>query len=154
MPNPAQQIVINFIIERPGRKHALSGWAKELTTSGQDLAAKFAAAPDTDANRQVVNHLIGIERWGTRRLRVFLGAPLDQEEYDGYRPAQELTLSALRAAFTATRAETIDVVSQLIAANVNDTPKVLHNQIGPITARGWMRYLHMHAAWEAKKVTR
>ena len=152
LQNPLRQTIINFIIERPGRKHTVSGWAKELTTSGQELAAKFAAAPDTEFNRRVVSHLTGIEGWGSSRLRVFLGDPLVQDEYDGYRPAKDLDWPAMQAAFTATRQETLAVVTQLAAANPDASRKVLHNQMGPLTAQGWLRYLHMHSTWEAKKL--
>ena len=152
MQNPLRQTIINFIIERPGRKQSISGWAKELTASGQELTAKFAAAPDTEFNRRVVSHLTGIERWGTRRLRVFLGDPLVENEYDGYRPAKDLDWPALQAAFAATRQETLAVVTQLAAAHSDASHKVHHNQMGPLTAQGWLRYLHMHSTWEAKKV--
>ncbi len=152
MPNPFRQTILNLIIERPGRKHTLAGWAEELTASGQALSAAFAAGADTDANRRLVSHITGIERWATRRLRVFLGEPLLQDEYDGYRPAKDLDWPAMQAAFAATRAETVAVVRQLIDAGIDDTPKVSQNQMGPLTARGWMRYLHMHSTWEAKKL--
>ncbi len=152
MTNPFRQTILNLIIERPGRKHSVSGWAKELTTSGQALAERFAAAPDTEVNRKVVSHITGIERWGTSRLRVFLGDPLVQDEYDGYRPARDLDWSAMQTAFAATRQETVDVVNQLAAAHIDATAKVHHNQMGPLTAQGWLRYLHMHSTWEGKKV--
>jgi hypothetical protein len=61
-------------------------------------------------------------------------------------------MAGMAQAFTTTRAETLAVVDQLIAANIDDTPKAPHNQMGPLTARGWMRYLHMHSTWEAKKL--
>jgi len=152
MQNPFRQTILNLIIERPGRKHSVSGWAAELTTSGQALAAKFAAAPDTEFNRRLVSHITGIERWGTSRLRVFLGDPLVEDEYDGYRPAKDLDWPAMQTAFTTTRRESLAVVNQLAAAGTDTSRKVLHNQMGPLTAQGWLRYLHMHSTWEAKKV--
>jgi len=99
MPNPIQQMIVNLILERPGRKHTLAGWAEALAASGQDLSARFAAAPDTEANRRLVSHITGIERWGVSRLGVLLGAPLLQDKYDGYRPAQDLDWPAMQAAF-------------------------------------------------------
>ena len=152
MSNPLRQTIVNLLIERPSRKHTLSGWAEELTRSGQMLTAKFAAAPDTEANRRLVSHITGIERWGTSRLRVFLGAPLVQDEYDGYRPAKDLDWPSVQAAFTATRADTVAVVNRLASAGIDNTAKVLQNQIGPITAQGWLRYLFLHSTWEAKKL--
>ncbi len=58
----------------------------------------------------------------------------------------------MQAAFTTTRQETVDVVTQLAATKTDTDRKVLHNQMGPLTAQGWLRYLHMHSTWEAKKV--
>jgi len=151
MPNPIQQMIVNLILERPGRKHTLAGWAEALAASGQDLSARFAAAPDTEANRRLVSHITGIERWGVSRLGILLGAPLLQDKYDGYRPAQDLDWPAMQAAFAVTRAETVALIGQLAAAGIDDKAQSPHNQIGPLTAQGWLRYLHMHSTWEAKR---
>jgi len=44
--------------------------------------------------------VIGIERWGQRRLRMLLGEPPVSDEYDSYRPGEDLSMPALRDAFT------------------------------------------------------
>ena len=100
----------------------------------------------------MLRHIAGIERWGQSRLRVFVGAPFVRDEYDGYQPGTTLSLDEQRAFFRTTRQETIALAQTLAAAKIADTATVVHNDLGPLTARGWLCYLEMHARFEMKKL--
>jgi hypothetical protein len=100
----------------------------------------------------VLRHLTGIERWGQRRLQILLGAAPIQDDYDGYQPNADLDLAGQLAAFAQTRAATLKLVDQLKEAGVSDTQKADHNDYGQLSARGWLRYLDLHASLESKQI--
>ncbi|MEO8167117.1 MAG: hypothetical protein ABI623_02660, partial [bacterium] len=50
--------------------------------SGAAVAERMARAADTPGNRDVAAHIIGIERWGARRLRTALGDVALADEYE------------------------------------------------------------------------
>ena len=123
-----------------------------MSQSGERVARQLAAAANTPTNREQAVHLIGIERWGQRRLRVLLGEPLVLDEYDGYRPANSKGLPALASAFRTARADTVALVGRLQSAGVAPTATVPHNGMGDLTVRGWLSYLEAHAARESSRV--
>ena len=148
-----QGAAVGVILEWPAAGKSYAQWAATLEQSGRQIDARAAAAKDPVAAQKLLRHISGMERWGQNRLRVFLGAPFVRDEYDGYRPGVNLSLDQQRAAFQETRAETVDLARQLAAAAAGAlaTVKVEHNQFGPLSARGWLRYLDMHANLESKK---
>ncbi|MEO0563070.1 MAG: hypothetical protein AAF125_13260, partial [Chloroflexota bacterium] len=73
-----------------------------------------------------------------------------QDEYDGYRPPQDTPFDALPDTFEATRAETIKLLNALKA--VSDPASVHHNDYGPLTVNGWLKYLDRHANLSAMLV--
>lgn len=125
--------------------------AQTLAHSGKALSQQFEKLSNNDRNRQVLNHIIGIERWGQSRLRVALGEALVRDEYNGYRPARETDWVTLKQQFTETRAATVALVQDLDKAGVVSR-KVWHNRYGEITVKGWLRYLNIHANMESKKM--
>ena len=141
--------------------HLIGQLINELPVQGrsvQDLVGHFQGSKtailehaqkvgDSEYNRRVLSHIIGIERWGQSRLRVFLGEPLVLDEYNAYRPAREATWPVLLQGFADTRDETIRLAQQL-ASDSLAVPTVLHNQFGPLTAKGWLQYLSAHASRE------
>ncbi len=141
----------NRFLARPFNSLNAEELAERLALSGRKLERTLTSAADTPANRRLVSHIVGIERWGQSRLRVALGAPLVRDEYDSYRPPRDADWPALQAAFAATRDETVALTRQL-AAPLTQEVAVLHNQFGPLRLRAWLRYLDMHASWEAKKL--
>jgi hypothetical protein len=141
----------DIFVERPGRTKTLDQWAATLEKSGAAIDRRAAATKDPARAQVVLRHCTGIERWGQRRLRVLLGAPLVRDEYDNYRPGTDLSLDGQRSAFGETRQETIELVRALQEARVAESATVLHNEFGPLTARGWLQYLNMHANLECKK---
>ncbi len=149
--DPIKKIAADFILERPVRGKSFAQLADKLALSGQILEDRIRRARDTERNRQILSHIIGIERWGQSRLRVFLGEPLALDEYDGYRPPQDAGWDELGQAFQATRRQTLALIQELASRDPGATTRVPHNQFGPLTARGWIRYLDFHANAESKK---
>lgn len=147
----AWRLVGHVALERPGKRKDYEEWAQALQVSGQKIQSKLAMLPASAENRRILRHIIGIERWGQSRLRVLLGYPLVIDEYDGYRPPRDMPWEELRDEFAATRGETIDLARRLAWSPVTfDT--VPHNDVGPLTARGWLAYLDGHAKRESRKL--
>ena len=142
---------INLFFERLVRGQSLDQIADSMIASGQQLEVLFGATDDSDYNRRMISHIVGMERWGQRRLRAALGEPLVIDEYNGYRPPREATLPELQADFVATRPDTVALARDLGAAAVGAV-KLPHNQWGNLSVRGWLSYLDFHASSEAKKL--
>ncbi len=139
-------------VERPGRGKSLAEWRAALENNGGAIDQRAAAAKDPEQASKVLRHISGIERWGQRRLQVCLGAPPTRDEDDEHRPGTSLTLAEQRECFRQTRAATVALVTQVEAANIGDEARSLHNDFGPLSVRGWLRYLDMHASLESKKI--
>lgn len=140
-----------LMIDRPARKIALSDYPARLEKAGNALEQRIAGAPDTAANRAQLRHIIGIERWGQRRLRSFLGKPVEMDEYDSYQPNTEQRFAALRADFATTRKETVELARRLGETAVS-RETVPHNDFGDLTAKSWLYYLRAHASLESKRI--
>lgn len=140
----------SLYFERPARKLTVAEHIARLRRTGEKLAAILAAAPDTPAHREKLRHVIGIERWGQRRLRVFLGEPFVADGHQPYKPPADAGWDALRAELAAARAETVALAERL--ASPEPATKVAHNQFGDFSVRGWLRYLNGHAWVELRKM--
>ncbi len=152
MANPVLPVMRSLLIERPARKQSYAQLARALEADAEPLIARFVAATDTPENRHQLRHIIGLERWGQRRLRTALGEPPVSDEMDDYMPERGLSLADLCAAFAATRRETVVLARQLEARGIDGAQQVAHNQFGPLTLRGWLRYLNLHARLEGRRV--
>jgi hypothetical protein len=150
--NWIRSAVTGLLVERPGQKLTLDQHAAQLEKSGDDLAQQFRAAADTADNREKLCHIIGIERWGQRRLQIFLGEQDIQDEYDYYRPCDDLNRDALVEEFLAARQETIVLVRELAQADFDPKMTIPHNQFGRLTVYGWLHYLYNHAKVEGQRV--
>ena len=145
-------VLREFLVERPARKASINELADKLSVSGQALSIRFGGIANRDANREALRHIIGLERWGQRRLRVFLGEPFVRDEHDGYRPSENFSWNDLREDFNQARAETVTLAEQLKQKNVTHTATVLHNDFGSLTAKGWLKYLLDHATRESLRI--
>lgn len=144
--------VLSFLfLEWPVRRKTAHQMAETLARSGAALQHRFVKMADSTRNRQVLNHIIGIERWGQNRMRVALGEALVRDEYNGYRPARETDWATLQQQFTETRTQTVALAHDLDKAGVT-TRKILHNRYGEISVMGWLRYLNIHANMESQKM--
>lgn len=131
---------------------SLDDLIQSAQAGGQSIASHLQGKPDTDQNRRQMRHVIGIERWGQRRLQTILGKPSVQDEYDNYQPDEQLSLAALRNEFIATRTQTLETVAAIQQKGVADSATANHNDMGDISVKLWVRYLTMHANFESKRV--
>ena len=136
--------------EKPSSKKTLPEWSAMLEESGRTIDGRASRTKKDERAQKTLRHISGIERWGQSRLRVLLGEPFVLDEYDGYCSGTDLTLEQQQEFFRETRQETVSIVQQLIDKDVPVTQRVDHNDFGPFTARGWLRYLHNHANIESK----
>jgi hypothetical protein len=144
--------VANLIIERPAKTKTFDQLIAALEQSGVEIEQRAAAAADPAGAGATLRHITGIERWGQHRLRMFLGAPYQRDEYDSYQPGAGLELKGQIAAFHETRAETVELARKLADAHVPPSATVAHNDFGPLTARGWLAYLTSHASRESTRM--
>jgi hypothetical protein len=138
------------LLERPARGKTPAQFRVDLEKSAPKIVQRMAKAPQTPRNHSVITHIIGIEKWCQRRIRVALGEPFVDEEYNVYRPLRETTWADLIPLFEATRKETIMLVNQLTPVMLKE--RVFHNGYGNITIGGWLRYVDMHSALESRKL--
>ncbi len=124
----------------------------ELASSGDKIRVALDTRPDNDHNRRILSHLIGIERWGRRRILVALGEPLIDDEYNGYRPRPDRSWEELKETFVQTRRDTVNVAHQL--AQANPEIRIPHNQFGELSLLDWLAYLRLHADIELQKMRR
>lgn len=145
----AREFFGGLILRRPARKRSIAQHLSALAKAGDKLQARTARAAATDVNRATLRHIIGIERWGQRRLGTILGQLPTDDEYDAYQPAATLDWPTLRAAMAATRQETIALGRQIEAHRIDETVTARHNSLGALTAREWLRYLAINAYAES-----
>lgn len=141
------QLLGRLLIERPAQRHSITELASQLEATGDILANRIESLRETPIARRQLRHIIGIERWGQRRLQVAQGAAATDDEYDGYQPAQSLDWNSLRDSFRTTREETVRLARDL-AERTDDDVQVRHNSLGPLSIQGWLLYLKSHAARE------
>lgn len=152
MHEKVQQFVVERLIEGRSAKLTLEELASTLQKSGEQIELKIAKARGTPANRAIVSHIVGIERWGQNRLLVLAGQPFAGDEHNGYAPSPALPWDALRESFARTRRGTVALVNILKLADVGLAGTVAHNELGELSLRGWLRYLNDHALIEGRKL--
>lgn len=143
--------VAAVIIELPARWAGVDRLIRRLEKGGRAIEKRLTSAGNRPSNAAMLAHIIGIERWGQRRIRVALGEPLPADEYDAYRPA-ETDLAALRVVFQNTRQETVSLCKSIRMAGVDPETRILHNQLGEISLMGWLFYLSAHAGIESLRI--
>lgn len=143
--------IVNLLLVRPGRKRSYTEWAQKLGQDGETILQRLAPKQTPKASA-TVRHMIGIERWGQRRLRVALGEPVIHDEYDGYQPEAAADWATLLETFRTTRQETVRLTQQLATSPGSDQVLVPHNQFGPLPVRAWLRYLDTHANFESRRI--
>ncbi|MBW4439557.1 MAG: DinB family protein [Pleurocapsa minor GSE-CHR-MK-17-07R] len=135
-----------FMFERPNKGQSADALADMLERAGESTLKRIAEAPETAASERLIAHVVGIERWSLSRMRVAQGAPLLEDEYDGYRPDHTVAQPELIALFDAVRRESVALVRSLSPEELAVT--VPHNAYGPLTLRGWIGYIRGHASAE------
>lgn len=142
-------VIANGVLDFPARQQNPSQLLKALEDTQVQLARKFRDLPDTPENRKQLGHIIAIERWGTHRLKVFNGQDFQMDSSHEYYPADDASWEDLMNQFAEVRKETLREGQEALA-NGKDQ-KVEHNQLGALTAAGWLKYLNYHAYLEATK---
>jgi hypothetical protein len=137
--------------ERFGNRMSYADAVSQLEDSGQRISAAMRTAAATPHNVSVARHIIGIERWSLVRMREYVGAMPFTEEYDHYQPDAHLGLTAIADEMDIVRAEVIALTKQLMHHDPGNTT-VNHNDLGPLSARGWLYYVLLHANFESKKL--
>jgi hypothetical protein len=143
-------VVVNLMIERPATRQGFANLIVALEKTGQTLTTRFSTLADTQKNRDTLRHIIAIEKWGQRRLGVALGEAFVQDENHAYKPAEQSSWEELKSLFDITRLETLELAKTLSSVNLSQT--VPHNQWGPLSVLGWLRYLTTHASLEGKRL--
>lgn len=148
-----KDFLVAQVFERPAARASYTELGQALERGGNFLAGRAARAADTEANRATLAHIIGIERWGQNRLRVALGQrDFVRDENHPYRPPQGASLRELQDLLSQTRAQTVDLARQLHDAPPPEGTTVEHNGLGPLTPKGWLRYLSQHADLESRRL--
>ena len=141
-----------WFFERPARKRSFDELAEELNRSSAQILERLAGFSPRPEDHERLRHIIGIERWSQRRLRVFLGEPFMLDGHHSYKPEENLDWPALLDAFKETRAQTLGMIDALSKPGAHSVAAVAHNEFGDFTAKGWLKYIEGHAASEAKRI--
>jgi hypothetical protein len=144
--------IIHAFNERGAARLSLIEIKGKLAQSEVVITERILKAADTPKNRNLASHLIGIERWAQKRLRVALGELLVIEEYDAYRPGTALAMEELSKTFQSTRQATLNLVDELEQAKVDVTTLIPHNELGTLTVKGWLFYLVSHGLRESQGI--
>lgn len=145
------QVIAKIFIERPARRMGIDNLITRLEKSGQKLEKRLAGVSGRQKNQEIIVHVIGIERWGLRRMHAALGEPVTDEEYHAYCPAERKwpqLLDSLRA----TRQATVAMGKTIRMARVDANTRIYHNQFGEISLLGWLYYLDIHARLESMRI--
>jgi hypothetical protein len=146
------KLVAPLFIENPAQKQSFAQLTLKLEQSQTLIADRITAASsqNLEKHRATIRHIIGIERWGTERLKVALGKPFKRDGQKDYHPNPNSDFSALLEDFNSTRLETLRVAKLVEQQNPN--AKVEHNGFGELSMKGWLEYLNVHAAIESRKL--
>jgi hypothetical protein len=146
-------VFLRIFSEQRAKHMSWGDLIQRLEHSAEIVLPRFDKATNNSRPLEAAKHVIGIERWAQRRLRIALGEPPVTDEYDAYRPDDLNDIKALRDAFATMRAETIAILQQLREADVSLDTTTPHNELGLLTIRGWVLYLTDHA-WRETLVLR
>jgi hypothetical protein len=150
--NVVQNLIVNLMLERPVQSKTISDLADDLERSGYTVGQRIGLGKTDQAATDKALHIIGIERWGQQRLRVALGEAFELDGHQTYKPSPDLSMLELQKTFQETRTQTIALARELERVNVGSDQRVLHNNLGPLTVRGWLRYLGVHANLESLRL--
>ena len=149
---------VQLLIELPAKRRTFEEMAQKLVVSGQRLEMRLAKAEGTPEQKRTLRHIVGIERWGQRRLWLAVrygGESADDafsDAHHAHKPADAATWDELIAEFRATRQETVNLARYLAETNIDQRTRVPHNDLGPLSLRGWLRYLRTHASLEGRRI--
>lgn len=144
--------IAHFFIEQRAGKTTLESLSHKMEESAVIVAQKLNSAADTPTNREIANHIIGMERWGQRRLDTLFSNEKLSDEYDNYKPGLQYSMSDLHKEFQAARALTMARLLKISQNPELERRLIPHNMLGPLSVKGWFYYLDTHASREAHKI--
>jgi hypothetical protein len=137
-------ILLRTFSEQRAKNMSWDDLTRRLERSAEIVLPRFDTARNIPRHIEAAKHVIGIERWAQRRLRIALGEPATMDEYDSYRPESLNDIKALRDEFASTRRDTLTILRHLHDAGVSLDKTTPHNELGQLTIRGWVLYLTDH----------
>jgi hypothetical protein len=135
-------------VRRRARGKTLDQLADQLAASSDVLLPRILAARDTPANREAINHWVGIERWSLARVRRWRDPPTELEPYHAYRLPEGASLEDLQEAFARARQESIALAREMARTGADPAAVVPHNDLGPLTVTEWFEYIDDHTRRE------
>ncbi|MFC6618361.1 hypothetical protein [Deinococcus radiophilus] len=81
-----------------------------------------------------------------------LHRPWVMDEHHDYKPPKDKSLSELAEILAEQRRRTAALAHTLHENPPRLNEKVPHNGLGPLSVRGWLRYLQYHADVESRKL--
>ncbi|ADV66356.1 hypothetical protein [Deinococcus maricopensis] len=148
-----KEFAVQQLVEGPASNLTYAQLGANLERGWLALSARLERTADTPDARATVRHIIGIERWGQARLRVALGqAAFVRDEHHVYKPPKDASLQELRETMSQTRSGTVALARALQANPPEAGTSVEHNGLGPLTPKGWLRYLNGHADLESRRL--
>lgn len=140
---------VPLFVEAPANRRSFADLRDALARTAKPIEERFGKAKTPQATK-TIRHIIGMERWGQRRLRVALGEPLVMDGHHAYKPQPGLDTGALIEEFRSTRQQTLELIQKLESTPYRQ--KIPHNALGPLSLKGWLFYLNIHADWESRKL--
>lgn len=147
-----QRLIVQLFVERSEREKTLDDIAASLQESSHEISLCLSGLDSNLENCERLAHMIAIERWGQARIRVALGETFLPDEADAYLPSPESSWQELVTAFIAARQATLALIQEVQAVRLPDDFKIHHNQFGPLSVKGWLRYLDEHAVAESTRL--
>jgi hypothetical protein len=148
--------IIHFVggifFERPVRGMSAEALRAKLSASQSTFLAALRDKSDSAANKELLAHIIGIERWAQARIKQAHTGVIITEEYDGYRPAPDTSYVDLVHIADTTRTDSIALLQAVTAANIALTTPIEHPQFGTLSLAAWFQYILSHSMIEAKKL--
>jgi hypothetical protein len=148
--------IIHFVggifFERPVRGMSAEALRAKLSASQSTFLAALRNKSDSVANKALLAHIIGIERWAQARIKQGHTGVIIHEEYNGYRPAPDTSYADLVHIADTTRTDSIALLHTIITANIALTTPIEHPQFGTLSLAAWVQYIMSHSMIEAKKL--
>ncbi len=146
------KLVAPLFIENPAQKQSFTQLMAKLEKSQGLIATRINAVKpqNLEKHRATLRHIIGIERWGTERLKVALGEAFKPDGQKNYHPDPNSDFTALLEDFKNTRLETLRIAK--LVEQQNPSAKIEHNGFGELSIKGWLQYLNFHASSESLRL--
>lgn len=146
-------MAVERLLEGPAEGQSFAALRDNFSANGEAIFDRLSRAADSDRNRELLRHIIGIEKWGRGRLQSAVQhRPWVMDGHHEYKPDENKTLPELIEIFQDQRRRTVEFAQSLHEAPPTENEKVPHNGLGDLSLRAWLRYLDKHADLESRKI--